>query len=257
MKVAVLGLGEAGSLIAADLAGGGDEVHAYDPAVAQAPEGVTLHPEAATTVVGCELVMALTAGSVAKEALTGVIDSLGDHPVYSDLSTAAPSLKMDLAGMLAARGVLFADVALMAPVPGRGLAAPSLASGSGAVRYAEMINDRGGRVEVVGADPGEAATRKLLRSIVMKGVAAVLIESMDAAGEAGKTEWFWGHIVEALAGLDEPMLRRLVFDTAPHARRRIDEMEAARDLLDELGLPSTMTAATITHLRRLAGEGTA
>jgi 3-hydroxyisobutyrate dehydrogenase-like beta-hydroxyacid dehydrogenase len=101
---------------------------------------------------------------------------------------------------------------------------------------------------------GEAAARKLLRSIVMKGVAAVLIESMDAADEAGKIEWFWGHIVEALAGLDESMLRRLVFDTAPHARRRIDEMEAARDLLVDLGISPTMTTATVAHLRRLAEE---
>jgi 3-hydroxyisobutyrate dehydrogenase-like beta-hydroxyacid dehydrogenase len=254
MKVAVLGLGEAGSLIAADLARSGDEVHAHDPAVAQAPEGVTLHLEAATTVGGCELVLAVTAGGAAKEALTGVIDSLENDPVYADLSTGAPALKIDLARKVAARGVLFADVALMAPVPGRGLATPALASGTGAERYADLINERGGKVEVVGALAGEAAARKLLRSIVMKGVAAVLIESMDAADEAGKTEWFWGHIVEALAGLDEPMLRRLVFDTAPHARRRIDEMEAARDLLVDLGISPTMTTATVAHLRRLAEE---
>jgi 3-hydroxyisobutyrate dehydrogenase-like beta-hydroxyacid dehydrogenase len=255
MRVAILGLGEAGSLFAADLARAGDEVHGYDPAVMPTPDSVTLHREAATTVVGCDLVLALTDGGSAKDALTGVIGSLPDHAVYADLSTSAPALKIDLAEIVADQGALFVDVALMAPVPGRGLATPALASGTGAVRFAEMIDDRGGEVEVVGSEAGEAATRKLLRSVVMKGVAAVLIESTDAADKAGKEEWFWGHIVEALGSLDEPMLKRLTLDTAPHARRRIDEMEAARELLIDLGISPTMTTATITHLRSLAGEG--
>jgi hypothetical protein len=89
----------------------------------------------------------------------------------------------------------------------------------------------------------------------MKGLAAVLIESMEAAEGAGKTEWYWNHIVEVMTALDEQMVRRLIFDTAPHARRRIDEMEAARDLLVDLGVAPAMTEATIAGLRRLVAEG--
>jgi 3-hydroxyisobutyrate dehydrogenase-like beta-hydroxyacid dehydrogenase len=256
MKVAVLGLGEAGSSIAADLARAGDEVHGYDPADLPAADGVRLHHEPAATAVGCELVLAVTPGSGAREALSGVLEVLSDQAVYADLSTCAPAAKVALAEMLAGRDALFADVALMAPVPGRGLATPALVSGPGAGRYAEMINDRGGKVEVVGTEAGEAATRKLLRSVVMKGLAAILIESMEAAGNAGRSEWFWGHIVDELTTLDEAMLRRLLHDTAPHAGRRVDEMEAARDLLVDLGVSPTMTTATIAHLQRLVAEGT-
>jgi 3-hydroxyisobutyrate dehydrogenase-like beta-hydroxyacid dehydrogenase len=252
----VLGLGEAGSLIAADLARAGDEVHGYDPADLPAPDGVTLHHEPAATAVGCGLVLAVTPGSGAREALAGVLETLAEQAVYADLSTGAPAAKVRLAEMLAGRDTLFADVALMAPVPGRGLATPALVSGPGAARYAELINDRGGKVDVVGAEAGEAATRKLLRSVVMKGLAAILIESMEAAGNAGKAEWFWGHIVDELTAVDEAMLRRLQHDTAPHASRRVDEMEAARDLLLDLGVSPTMTTATIAHLQRLVAEGT-
>jgi 3-hydroxyisobutyrate dehydrogenase-like beta-hydroxyacid dehydrogenase len=255
MRVAVLGLGEAGSLIASDLTRAGDEVHAYDPVGVTPPDSVTLHPEAATTVDGCDLVLALTPGSRAKEALEAVVDSLGDGAVYADLSTSSPATKTDLATMVAGRGALFADVALMSPVPGRGLATPALASGTGADRYAAEINARGGNVVVVGPDAGEAATRKLLRSVLMKGLAAVLIEGMEAAEGAGKTEWYWGHVVAEMTGLDEHMVRRLIFDTAPHAGRRIDEMEAARDLLVDLGVPPTMTEATLAGLERLKAEG--
>lgn len=121
--------------------------------------------------------------------------------------------------------------------------------------YAAEINRRGGSVVVVGPEAGEAATRKLLRSVVMKGLAAILIEGMEAAARADKDGWFWGHVVDQLTDLDEPMLRRLLLDTAPHAKRRVEEMEAARVLLLELGVPPTMTTATVANLRRLLEEG--
>jgi 3-hydroxyisobutyrate dehydrogenase-like beta-hydroxyacid dehydrogenase len=172
MRIAVLGLGEAGSLIASDLARAGDEVHGYDRAEVSTPEGVIVHPEPTAAVSGCDLVLALTPGSEARGALARVLDSLVGPTVYADLSTAAPTLKADLAGMVAARGARFADVALMSPVPGRGLATPALVSGDGSEWYAAEINRRGGNVVVVGPEAGEAATRKLLRSVLMKGLAA-------------------------------------------------------------------------------------
>jgi 3-hydroxyisobutyrate dehydrogenase-like beta-hydroxyacid dehydrogenase len=255
MRVGVLGLGEAGSLMASDLALAGDEVHGYDPVEMTAPGSVTLHRDAGASIHGCDLVLALTPGSRAQEALEGALDSIGEGSVYADLSTCAPATKIALAEIVEGRGALFADVALMSPVPGRGLGTPSLVSGTGADRYAAEINARGGNVVVVGPDAGEAATRKLLRSVLMKGLAAVLIESMEAAEGAGKAVWYWGHVVEEMTALDEEMVRRLIFDTAPHARRRIDEMEAAHDLLVDLGVPPTMTDATIAGLRRLAADG--
>lgn len=255
MRVAVLGLGEAGSLIASDLVRAGDEVQGYDPAEVATPEGVVAHREPVAAVAGCDLVLALTPGSEARQALAGVLDTLEDQTVYADLSTGAPSLKVDLATTVATRGALFADVALMSPVPGRGLATPALVSGDGSEWYATEINRRGGSVVVVGPDAGEAATRKLLRSVLMKGLAAILIEAMEAAGRADKDEWFWGHVADQLTAMDEPMLRRLLLDIAPHAKRRVDEMEAARDLLIDLGVPPIMTTATVANLQRLVAEG--
>lgn len=255
MRVGVLGLGEAGSLIAADLARVGDEVHAYDPSPVPTPEGVERHAQPGAAVRGCELVLAVTPGSEARAALEESFEALGSGTVYADLSTGSPGLKEELARVVAGRGPLFADVALMAPLPGRGLTAPALASGSGAAKFADLFNGRGGNVVVVGTRAGEAATRKLLRSVVMKGMSALLIESMEAAERAGKGVWLWDHLVAELTSLDAAMLRRLLLDTAPHAGRRLDEMKAAGELLVELGVPADMTAATISHLQRLSSEG--
>ena len=254
MKVAVLGLGEAGSAIAADLARAGEEVRGYDPHPVATPAGVQRFNEAGPAVAGCSLVLAVTAASRASEALARVLENLDQGCVYADLSTGSPGLKEALAAEVARRQVGFADVALMAPVPGRGLGTPALAAGSGAETYASLINARGGQVEVVGERAGAAAARKLLRSVVMKGLAALLMESTEAASRYGEGEWFWSHLIDQLGSIDEALVERLLSATALHAPRRLEEMEAAQDLLTELGVPATMTAATIAHLRRLVAE---
>ena len=78
----------------------------------------------------------------------------------------------------------------------------------------------------------------------MKGLAAVVIESMQAAEAAGLAGETWDNIVAQLTAADEAFVRRLVAGTARHAARRVHEMEAAAELLVELGVEPTMTAAT-------------
>ena len=254
MRVAVLGLGEAGSLFAADLARVGDEVCGYDPAPVPAITGVDNYESPESAVARCTMVLAVTHASRALALLERVVGHLEKGLIYADLSTASPGLKEALAAQVANRGASFVDVALMAPVPGRGLATPALASGTGAARYADLINARGGRVDLVGEQAGAAAARKLLRSVVMKGLAALLVESTEAASRYGQGEWFWSHLIGQLGALDQDLMKRLRDGTALHAVRRLEEMEAARDLLIELGVPPTMTTATVAFLHRLSEE---
>lgn len=255
MRVTVFGLGEAGSLIAADLAETGAEVHGYDPADVDTPDDVTRHTEPGSAVKGSTLVLAVTAAADAQKAIAQAWDEMKRGTVYADLSTAPPGLKEDLADTAALRGLPFADVALMGTVPGNGLGTPALASGSGAQTYAEVVNDLGGAVEVIGDRPGDAAARKLLRSVVTKGLTSTLIESLEAAEAHGDREWLWPHLVELLTNADEALLRRLLEGTPRHIDRRIVEMESAQSFLESLGISPTMTAATVERLRRVRTEG--
>jgi 3-hydroxyisobutyrate dehydrogenase-like beta-hydroxyacid dehydrogenase len=157
----------------------------------------------------------------------------------------------------AAAGVRFADVALMAPVPGNGLRTPALASGPAAGAFVAALAPLGMPVEHAGDEPGRAAARKLLRSVVMKGLAALVIESLRAAEAAGLAAETWDNVVAQLTAADEVLLRRLVGGTGRHAVRRAHEMEAAADLLAELGVEPTMTLATVAQLRGIAADPTA
>jgi 3-hydroxyisobutyrate dehydrogenase-like beta-hydroxyacid dehydrogenase len=250
--ITVLGLGEAGGRIASDLAAAGVEVHCYDPVVSAAPEGAELADDPVAAVAGSTIVLALTTASTALATVDAARPGLRSGATYADLNTASPALKRELAALVAETGARFADVALLGPVPVKGLGTPALASGDGAQAFAEAFAPLGMPVEVVSERPGDAATRKLLRSVFMKGLAAATLESLRAAETAGQASWLEAEIA---AVIGEPLLERLVEGSGRHAARRVEEMQAAHELLLELGVEPRVVAASASVLAELAAEG--
>jgi 3-hydroxyisobutyrate dehydrogenase-like beta-hydroxyacid dehydrogenase len=182
------------------------------------------------------------------------LPALHDDVIYADLNTASPGLKQRLAAQAAARGVPFADVALMSPVPGNGLRTPMLASGEAAHSTAELLTTLGGVAEVLPGPAGAAASRKLLRSVFYKGMAAAVVEALRAARVAGCEEWLRENIAQELAAAGVQTVDRLERGSAIHAVRRADEMTAAADMLNELGVPPRIAAASRDWLVQLAEE---
>ncbi len=254
-RFAVFGLGEAGSEISRDLAAVGADVRGFDPAAVPTPAGVVRVDDPVDAVRDAEVVLALTAAADAPTALAQALDAIPSSAVYADLATAAPQLKRDLAATAAKRGFGFVDVALMSTVPGNGIRTPALAAGPAAADLVAVMARYGMPIEPVGVEPGAAATRKLLRSVVMKGLAAVLVESMRAAHQAGLAAETWSNVAEQLTEADAAFLRRLVEGTERHASRRLAEMEAAAALLGELDVAAVMTRATIDGLLAVLRDG--
>lgn len=251
LGVVVLGLGEAGGAIASGLAAAGCDVRGWDPQVGSTPPGVARLHDPADAGAGISLVLSLATAAHATEAAASVAPWLGAAQVYADLNTGPPALKRDVAEVVEGRGAAFADVALLGPVPGRGLATPALASGRGAERFAALVRPLGMPVDVCGDAPGDAAALKLIRSVFMKGVAASVLESVEAARRHGAEEWLRGEIA---AVLGEPLLDRLLAGTVTHAERRRDEMEAAAAYLSELGVEPRVSQAAAALLESLARE---
>lgn len=247
LQIGIFGLGEAGSLIAADLAAGGAVVRGYDPADVSTPRGVARCTNPVDAVVDAAIVLAVVASADAVTAVEQALGAIPDGAVYADLGTGAAELKRQLAAIAEPR-LRFADVAMMTTVPGHGLAVPSLASGVGADDYVRLLSPLGAQAVAIGPEPGQAAIRKLLRSVVMKGLAGLIIEAMRGAAAAGEAEWVWGNIVHQLTITDEAFVRRLVNGTAIHHERRHHEMEASMELLESLGVDPVMTRSTVEHL---------
>lgn len=250
LTVAVLGLGEAGGAIARDLVEAGAVVRAYDPAVTAPPSMVQTTDEA-DAAAGADLVLSVNSAKAAVDALRA---GVAGARVWADMNTASPGLKRRLAQIAAQHCVPFADIAIMAPVPGRGLRTPLLTSGPAAARVAELLTPLGASVTTLDGPPGLAAERKLLRSVFFKGLAAAVVEALEAGRAAGCEDWLRDNITEELTRADDSTVERLVTGTHQHAVRRADEMAAATDMLTELGVEPTMTAATRDFLNRLVGN---
>lgn len=249
LSVGVLGLGEAGSRLAADLSAAGARVHGYDPLSGSTPAGVVRASDPGSAVAGCDVVLGVTAAGAALGAAEASLPALARGAIYADLNTARPSLKRDLAALVDGAGGIFADVALLGPVPMRGLGTPALASGEGAQAFADVLGPLGMPVEVVSDRAGDAACLKLLRSVFMKGLAASAIESLRAAEAIGHADWLEQQLADVVG---RPLLERLLEGSREHATRRVDELEAARDLVRELGVEPRITSASMALLAELS-----
>ena len=251
--VAVLGLGEAGGLISRDLVAAGITVRGYDPAV-PAAGGIVATSSDAQACEGADLVLSLTTAHEAEGALRASLPGIAPTALFADLNTSSAQLKQRLAGVAGAHGIAFADVAMMAPVPGRGIRTPMLVSGPAAAEVAAAITGLGGNAEAIEGPAGAAASRKLCRSVFYKGMAAAVTESLRAGRAAGCESWLRENIAGDI-GMD--MLDRMEQGSVTHAVRRADEMAAATGMLGELGVPARIAAAARDWLEQLAKEAPA
>jgi 3-hydroxyisobutyrate dehydrogenase-like beta-hydroxyacid dehydrogenase len=251
LRVAVLGLGEAGGRIAADLVELRVEVAGWDPDPARQVTGVRSAESASAAVRGAHLVLSVNSPGAAVAAATECASGLLHGALFVDLNSAGPQVKVEVGELVTGAGAVFVDAALMAPVPRSGLRTPTLASGPGAESFAERLRALGMPVEVVGPEPGQAAVRKLLRSVFMKGLASAMLESLRAARQAGCEDWLRAEIVSTLRDADETLVARLEDGSRRHAARRMQELEAACEMLRELGVEPHVAAASRALLAEL------
>lgn len=249
--IAVLGFGEAGSLLARDLVAAGAAVRGYDPAV-PAPAGVTDTGSDAEAAAGADLVLSVNSAKEAVAALRAALGAMRPGAIWADLNTAAPAIKQQLADMGRAAGIPVTDIAMMAPVPGKGLRVPMLASGDAADLVAARLRGFGAGIEVLDGPAGLAASKKLLRSVFYKGMAASIVEALEAARAAGYEDWLREHIAEEFAKADASTVNRIVTGTRQHAVRRGAEMEAAAQMLGDLGVQPIMADASRALHERIA-----
>ena len=254
--IGMIGLGEAGSAIAADLVAAGATVRGWDP-VAPVPEGVEPAADAADAAAGAEIVLSANSAAVAADAAESVAPAMREGQVFADLNTAAPVLKRKVSTLIGRTGALFADVALIGPVPGNGLATPALVSGPGAEKFAAALGPLGMPVTLIGDEPGAAAARKLARSVFAKGLAAAIGESLAAAEKLGFEQWLYADLERTLEEADAALLQRLIEGSRVHAARRVDEMEAAVGMLEDVGVEPRIASASEAWLRSLARESQA
>jgi 3-hydroxyisobutyrate dehydrogenase-like beta-hydroxyacid dehydrogenase len=131
------------------------------------------------------------------------------------------------------------------------LGVPILLAGPAAEEAARRLNAIGMSCEAIGAEIGQAAAVKMIRSVVVKGIEALLIESLTAAERAGVAERVLDSVARTLPGTDwRAAATYFIGRTRAHGARRVTELNEAADALRELGIEPLMAraiAATIGH----------
>src|SRR5439155_15842264 len=165
--------------------------------------------------------------------------------IYADLTSASPAVKQSIEKIIIGRGAKFVEAAVMAPVPPYGHRVPMLLGGRAASEFAGLMKPYGMRLEVISENVGAAAATKMFRSIVVKGLEALMLECVLGASQYDADERVFRSLAESFPGIDwKRMANYMISRVAVHGERRAREMEEVARTLRSIGIEPIMATAT-------------
>lgn len=202
-----------------------------------------------------KFIVSLTSAKVAYNVAKGIIPNLKSGQTYIDMNSAAPTLKEEIDSIQREDGVLVCDAAVMTTVPGKGHKVPIFLSGSGAGEFYREMSKYGMNLTDLEASTGASSAIKMFRSVFMKGLPQLMMESMVPAARFGALDILIDSLNEALLGKTIEDLSQVFFArTMIHAERRAKEMSDAVLTLEDMGIDASMSKAIQYKLEQLAKE---
>jgi 3-hydroxyisobutyrate dehydrogenase-like beta-hydroxyacid dehydrogenase len=254
-RVALIGFGEVGQTLAADLIKAGAEVSAYDilfdnsdsvPSRATKSIAVRKAKNASDAVANAELIVSAVTAASDVDAARSVTFGIPRGAFYVDLNSVSPATKAVCARLIDDAGGRYVEAAVMTPIHPRGIASPMLLGGPHAAAFLERAAPLGFDAKVFSATLGQAAAVKMCRSVIIKGVEALLTESMLAARLYGVEKTVLDSLSDLLpAGDWEKIARYFISRSLEHGVRRAEEMREAAKTVAEAGVAPLMTSATV------------
>jgi 3-hydroxyisobutyrate dehydrogenase-like beta-hydroxyacid dehydrogenase len=267
-RIAFIGFGEAGQTIGRGLLGEAKPaIRAYDilfddpadrGALKRAAEalGVGVARDHVDAVRGADLVFLAVTCASSLEAAQSCLPGLSKGQFFLDVNSVSPKRKIETAALVAPSGAAYVDVAVMAPVAPYLHKVPCLIGGPGAVALAPRAAALGMKMELVSPEVGQASAIKMFRSIVVKGMEAILVESMTASSEYGVEARVLASLQETWPGIDwEKLSGYMIERVVTHGKRRAAEMREVADTLEGIGLEPTMAAASAVRQQWIADLG--
>jgi 3-hydroxyisobutyrate dehydrogenase-like beta-hydroxyacid dehydrogenase len=250
-RFAIIGFGEVGGIFARDLhAAGAAAITAYDVAAdantrAATTGYVEVRGTAAEAAHDADVVLvSVTAGSVlaAARSLAG---GLGHAPLVVDVNSVSPSTKREAARTVEGAGGRYVEAAVMTSVPPHGLRSPMLLGGPHTAELIALMAPFDMRLTAFSGEVGKASSVKMCRSVVIKGLEALVTESMLAARHYGVEREVLRSLADTLPHEDWPGLARYVIERALlHGRRRAEEMREVARTVREAGVEPMLSLAT-------------
>lgn len=257
-RIAFIGFGEAGQTISRGLLGANAaRIRAYDIAgeVLEKAKGMGIETarDHAEAVREADLVFLAVTASSSLKAAQACLPGLRKGQLFLDINSVSPQRKVDTAASVAPTGALYVDVAVMAPVAPYLHKVPCLIGGPGAQALLPRARAMGMKMDFVSAEVGQASAIKMFRSIMIKGLEALVLESMLAASEYRVEERVLASLKETFPTLDWEQLSGYMLErVVSHGKRRASEMREVAETLRGIGIEPLMAAATAARQQWLA-----
>jgi 3-hydroxyisobutyrate dehydrogenase-like beta-hydroxyacid dehydrogenase len=283
--VGLVGYGEVGRILAEDLRALGVTVSAYDLKLGNAEtaaalqehaerHGVTLAANHADLAARVDLIVsAVTASQTVAVAeacaaglparrlspLVAADDDSRAAPFFLDFNSASPGAKQRAAVLIDEAGGRYVEGAVMTSIPPYRIKVPLLLGGTSAAELAPLLNTLGFSAKVASDRLGVASATKMCRSVMIKGLEAMVIESFTAARHYGVEDAVVASLYETFPGIDWEKQAAYFFQRAiEHGRRRSEEVREVAATVHDAGLvphSATGTAERQAWMADLADTG--
>lgn len=254
-RIGLAGYGEVGRIFSSGLKSRAAAMGAWDLKFADAGQrdaqraharaaGVTAHDSMAALCAASDLVIsAVTASStlaVAQEAAR----SIRPGAVFLDLNSASPGTKQQAGAAIEAAGAHYVEAGVMTSVPPYGIRVPMLLGGPRAAELAGLLQSWGMDAKAVSDRLGVASAIKMCRSVMIKGLEALVIESYTTARAYGVEDHVLPTLQETFPGIDWGKQGAYFFSrVVEHGKRRAEEMRESANTVREAGFEPIMTAS--------------
>ena len=256
-RIGLIGHGEVGKIFASGLkdrpgvsAVGAWDLKFSDPATRKfeldqcSVHGITAHGSMRELCEASDLVISAVTASNTLAVAQEAAPFIRSGSVFLDLNSASPGTKQKAAALIDARGADYVEAGVMTSVPAYGIRVPMLLGGLQATPLSALLNSWGMDAKAVSEQLGVASAIKMCRSVMMKGMEALAIESYTAARKYGVEDHVLPTLQETFPGIDWQQQGANFFSrVVQHGKRRAEEMREAANTVQEAGFQPFMAAA--------------
>lgn len=260
MNIALIGYGEVGRILAEDLRARGNPVAAFDlkhdepdlqlHATAHA---VALVGQAADAVGEADLVISAVTASQTVAVTEACAPALRQGAWFLDFNSASPGAKQRAAVIVDRVGARYVEGAVMTSIAPYRVRVPLLLGGPHATALLPLLTEWGFSATVASDTLGVASATKMCRSVMVKGLEAMVIESFTTARHYGVEDAVIASLQETFPGIDWNQQAAYFFQRViEHGRRRSEEVLEVAQTVREAGLEPFSAAGTAQRQAAIA-----
>src|SRR6202047_3954203 len=269
-NVGLGGYGEVGRILAEDLRQQDVRVTAYDIKLRSdqtggalrdhaGAHGVALTPSHADPAAQSDFIVSAVPASQAVPVAQACAPAVKTGAWFLDFNSASPGAKQRAAALIDGNGGRYVEGAVMTSIPPYRIKVPLLLGGAGAEKLAPLLVELGFDAKVASKELGVASAVKMCRSVMIKGLEAMVIESFTTARAYGVEDAVLASLKETYPGIDWEKQGAYFFQRViEHGRRRSEEVREVAETVREAGLTpwsAQGTAERQAWIADLADEG--